>query len=102
MPLLSFSQVLIFSLGRGSSARHFQKGFGLHANCPSMARSPPTDIMHLVCARKRPGAHSNSAGRRTGVAAPRGYGRACKGSDQMKEGCGGGGGGGSGLGNGEG
>lgn len=52
MPPLSFSQVLIFSLGRDSSARHFQKG--LHANCRSMVRSPPTDIMHLVFPRKCP------------------------------------------------
>lgn len=45
-----FSQVLIFSFCQAGSRqplRHFQRS-GLHANCLSMARLPPTYIMHLV------------------------------------------------------
>lgn len=45
-----FSQVLIFSFCQARSLqppRYFQRS-GLHANCLSMARLPPTYIMHLV------------------------------------------------------
>lgn len=45
-----FSQVLIFSLCQACARqppRLFQRS-GLHANCLSMAQSPPTYIMHLV------------------------------------------------------
>lgn len=45
-----FSQVLIFSFCQARSRqppRRFQRS-GLHANCLSMARLPPTYIMHLV------------------------------------------------------
>lgn len=45
-----FSQVLIFSFCQARSRqplRYFQRS-GLHANCLSMARLPPTYIMHLV------------------------------------------------------
>lgn len=45
-----FSQVLIFSFCQARSRqppRRFQRS-GLHANCLSIARLPPTYIMHLV------------------------------------------------------
>lgn len=51
-----FSQVLIFSSCQGRSRQpphHFQSS-GLHANCLSIAPSPPTYIMHLVSSA-RPG-----------------------------------------------
>lgn len=55
-----FSQVLIFSSCQGRSRqppRRFQSS-GLHANCLSIARLPPTYIMHLVSSagpgRQRP------------------------------------------------
>lgn len=77
-----FSQVLIFSFCPGRSRqppRYFQRS-GLHANCLSMARLPPTYIMHLVSSARSGAAngwaHSNSAGRRTVKAMPRGYGSA--------------------------
>lgn len=53
-----FSQVLIFSFCQARSRqppRYFQRS-GLHANCPSMARLPPTYIMHLVSSAQ-PGPH---------------------------------------------
>lgn len=45
-----FSQVLIFSSCQGRSRQPPQRfqSSGLHANCLSIARLPPTYIMHLV------------------------------------------------------
>lgn len=45
-----FSQVLIFSFCQARSRQppHYFQRSGLHANCLSMARLPPTYIMHLV------------------------------------------------------
>lgn len=45
-----FSPVLIFSSCQGCSRQppHRFQSSGLHANCLSIARSPPTYIMHLV------------------------------------------------------
>lgn len=45
-----FSQVLIFSFCQARSLQppHYFQRSGLHANCLSMARLPPTYIMHLV------------------------------------------------------
>lgn len=73
-----FSQVLIFSFCQAGSLqplRHFQRS-GLHANCLSMARLPPTYIMHLVSSAQSGLhhflAHSNSGGRGTVKAMPLG------------------------------
>lgn len=57
-----FSQVLIFSFRQAHSLQpphHFQRS-GLHANCLSMARLPPTYIMHLVSSTQSRPSHFSS------------------------------------------